>query len=1035
MVKGFTARTIDGARSNSNSGQASGPDRKIELNVEAEKGPVKFSEDSGLVQDPFAIDAATLRQAAEEPPRQKSWSPLQRLSFLTFPIVIAIAVLMWLGAFVWIYDMYSTSFGQASLIDYLGRAPFMDAVRQMIATVYTRNTVGLSLLALVVSFPFIYVWVTFWMLKGGRSLSRLILYLLHVRSIFSLVKTSALVFAACWAAVVAYGVVFYLIATKGLTLDAVANYYGGMLTAMYQAPFGGTNAAGQFVAPARLTVLAGLGGLAAAGLLIGFPIGKEVTRRQGQLMGDARLATLQDAYDFRLREKNGVVLGYKQGMLLRSDSDQHVMVVGSPGQGKSRSFVMPSMMNFAGSMFILDMSGELYEKTSGYMKKKGYEVYLIAPGQHGTHCFNPLDVISKNPHQRITDLQKLAQMLMPERLRSDSNDFWEESARILLVAMLGFVIECPDTRKSLSELYRILNSMSDERTAIAQLLERYGDHLSDQTRMQLTKFIGRHEKLGEGIAAEIGAKFNFLQNELIEAMTSVTTIPITEIRKRKMVIYLQADWNIIQMYERLISIFVQQMADNLVLLGPLRSGEHEVLMMLDEFGNGGRLDTVLTLAPLIRKNGVRFVFILQDGAQLERLYQRPGQKILMGSSTIKLYMNFQNVEDAQAVSTIAGVTTEYVNQPSYSYRHGRRDRGGSRMPLRVELLPVHALMQMKPEEAILQVTGMPIMRIMKLDSGGERQFRVIDKYEPIRKPQIQPRAWTIEDNERFKGRPGALEGAMTRQMLYPDARVVQQRVAALKAGGVTATALKEPSKPRPVDFLWQDIKGERHIFFSSLDELSIRLHLDATRKAGVSPEEVRIKANMAEKVEEKEEYAGKKEGRRPNSVRPGTSAGPVLRSSGSTTAADAMERSADTDLRDVDTKALMGRDRDDDDDLEVNVERLESSAYVPPTHYDRSPSLSRRDVARDEAHVVRSPILKRQEVSAQFGQLNAELNVMIEESAKAVEDIDVVAMNGGLKSMFQTTIQKMESEEAKEFIRRHAALVMEPIAEERADPD
>jgi type IV secretory pathway TraG/TraD family ATPase VirD4 len=228
---------------------------------------------------------------------------------------------------------------------------------------------------------------------------------------------------------------------------------------MYQAPFGGTNATGQFIAPAKLTVLAGLGGLAAAGFLIGFPIVRAVIQRERKVFGHSRLATLRDAADYRLREKSGIVLGYKQGMLLRSDSDQHVMVIGSPGQGKSRSFVMPTMMNYAGSMFILDMSGELYEKTSGYMKKKGYEVYLMAPGQHGTHCFNPLDVISKDPHQRITDLQKLAQMLMPERLRSDSNDFWEESARILLVAMLGFVIECPDTRKSLSELYRILNSI------------------------------------------------------------------------------------------------------------------------------------------------------------------------------------------------------------------------------------------------------------------------------------------------------------------------------------------------------------------------------------------------------------------------------------------------------------------------------------------------------------------------------------------------------------------------------------------------
>ncbi|MCO5067007.1 MAG: type IV secretory system conjugative DNA transfer family protein [Rhizobiaceae bacterium] len=1018
MAKGFTARPIDGGRRDLGDDVTDETERQIKVTRQpANDRPVRYSDDSGLLQDPFAIDEATLRQAAEEPPRQKQLTLLQRFSFLIFPFVIATAVLMWLAMFVFIYELYSTSFGQASFIDYLSRAPFMDGVKQIMVTVFTRNTVGLSLLALVVVFPFIYVWLTWWMLKGGRSLSRLILYLLRVRSVFSLLTTSGMVFAACWAGVVAYGVVFYLIASKGLTLSDVANYYGSALTAMYQAPFGGTSSAGQFIAPAKLTVLAGLGGLAAAGLLIGFPIGKAVMRREFQVFGNSRLATLQDAYDYRLREKTGVVLGYKQGMLLCSGSDQHIMVIGSPGQGKSRSFVMPTMMNYPGSMFILDMSGELYEKTSGYMKKKGYEVYLMAPGQHGTHCFNPLDVISKNPHQRITDLQKLAQMLMPERLRSDSNDFWEESARILLVAMLGFVIECPDTRKSLSELYRILNSMSDERTAIAQLLQRYGDHLSDQTRMQLTKFIGRHEKLGEGIAAEIGAKFNFLQNELIEAMTSVTTIPITEIRKRKMVIYLQADWNIIQMYERLISIFVQQMADNLVQLGPLRSGEHEVLMMLDEFGNGGRLDTVLTLAPLIRKNGVRFVFILQDGAQLERLYQRPGQKILMGTSTIKLFMNFQNVEDAQAVTQIAGVTTKMLPQPSYSYRHGRRDRGGSMMPMRVELLPVHELMQMKPEEAILQVTGMPIMRILKLDSGGERQFRAMDKYEEIRKPQIQPRAWTLEDDEAFKERPEAFEGVMTRQMLYPDVRVVRQRVAALKSGGVTGTALNEPSRTRPVDLLWQDIDGERHIFFSSLDELTIRLNLDATRVPGVMPGEAAAQPEDRAASDGARKKAREGEGRGPAEEKP---------------EADKKEkRASDPDLPDVDTRALMGGDRGDDDDLEVNVQALMKKGYIPPTHNDRSPSLSRQDVARDEADVVRSPVLKRQEVSGEFGKMNASLNAMLKESAKPVEDVDALAFNDGLESMWQTTIDRMESEEDRELVRAHAAVVMDPLQEDR----
>ncbi|WP_427147186.1 type IV secretory system conjugative DNA transfer family protein, partial [Rhizobium leguminosarum] len=646
------------------------------------------------------------------------WTGLQRASLFTLPVVLLSVVLLWLAFFTLIYDAYITSFGSPSYFDYVAQARIIDSVGYTWSIIHVRNTVGLSLLAFTLALPFLFFLLCLWMLKGGRALSRKILYLLHVRSMFSLIAHMALIFAAAYAGVIVYGVAFYLVATKAGEHAEIASYYGNHLAAMYQAPFGATDAAGAYQKPSRQTVLAALAGLAAASVIVGFPIGAAIQKRQRMIMGKARLATLKDAADFRLRDKHGIVLGLKQGLLLRNDGDQHVMVIGSPGQGKSRGFVIPTMMSFQGSQVVLDMSGELYEETSGYLNDKGYDVFLLAPGSKFTDGYNPLDLISEEPNQRITDLQKLTQMLLPERLRSDSSDFWEESARILLTAMLGFVLECPDTRKSLSELYRILNSMSDERKAIIQLLESYDPVLSDQTRMQLTKFAGRHEKLGEGIAAEIVAKLNFLQNPLVEALTSITTIPIDTIRKRKLIIYIQADWNAMQIYERLISMFIQQMADKLVQLGPLRNGEHEVLMMLDEFGNGGRIETVLTLAPLIRKNGVRFVFILQDGAQLERLYQRSGQKILMGASTIKLFMNFQNQEDATAVSMAAGKTTEWVEQSSYSHRHGRRQRSISKVPVSVDLLPVNTLMMMKPEEAILQVTGMPLMRIMKLDSGG-----------------------------------------------------------------------------------------------------------------------------------------------------------------------------------------------------------------------------------------------------------------------------------------------------------------------------
>ncbi|MBY5412823.1 type IV secretory system conjugative DNA transfer family protein [Rhizobium leguminosarum] len=910
------------------------------------------------------------------------WTRLQEVSILTFPVVVFGAAGIWLMFFTLIYDAYVVSFASASYYDYVAKAPLLDSIAYTWSIIHVRNTVGLSILAFVLAAPLVFFLLCLWMLKGGRALSRKILYLLHIRSLFTLIAHTALIFAATYAGVIVYGIVFYLVATRAGGHVDIADYYGNHLAAMYQAPFGATDAVGAYQRPSRQTVLAALAGLAAAGALVGFPIGAAIQKRQRMIMGKARLATLKDAADFRLRDKHGIVLGLKQGLLLRNDGDQHVMVIGSPGQGKSRGFVIPTMMSFQGSQVVLDMSGELFEETSGYLKDKGYEIFLLAPGSKLTDGYNPLDLISADPNQRITDLQKLTQMLLPERLRSDSSDFWEESARILLTAMLGFVLECPDTRKALSELYRILNSMSDERKAIIQLLENYEAVLSDQTRMQLTKFAGRHEKLGEGIAAEIVAKLNFLQNPLVEALTSITTIPIDSIRKRKMVIFVQADWNAIQIYERLISMFIQQMADKLVQMGPLRNGEHEVLMMLDEFGNGGRIDTVLTLAPLIRKNGVRFVFILQDGAQLERLYQRSGQKILMGASTIKLFMNFQNQEDATAVSMAAGRTTEWVEQSSYTHRHGRRDRSIVKVPVSVDLLPVNTLMTMKPEEAILQVTGMPLMRIMKLDSGGERMFSKVRKFKPATRPSMEPVEWTIADSDAF--RPIALdaETSLPRRSLSRDPRK-----------DIDFSAVNRPQQPQNMRFIVKD--GVRHVYISSLDELRHRLDLDEKREAGMTEEDLR---------EEKQEMTRK--------IQSAAKAGRQG------------ERSA---------SRASGAIPVDNVHLEIDQAKLNSNVYPGSPRATHN----RRDRFPDvqaEAGTSPSAILRRQDVRNAFGDDIQALNAAVFEQADA-GSFEPTELNADVALLIGTLSERLTEDSSKALLREFADLARDPLREDTEPPE
>src|SRR5690606_15295977 len=161
--------------------------------------------------------------STEQELERPKWSGFQQKSFFTFPVAFFVAVLIWLVFFIFLYDVYVTSFGGGSYFNYVSQAPIFDSARFTWSILGTRNTFGLALLAFVLAAPFLFAWFCLWMLKGGRALSRKILYLVHVRSMLSLIATTALVFVAAYLGAIIYGVVFYVIATKFGQTGAVAD--------------------------------------------------------------------------------------------------------------------------------------------------------------------------------------------------------------------------------------------------------------------------------------------------------------------------------------------------------------------------------------------------------------------------------------------------------------------------------------------------------------------------------------------------------------------------------------------------------------------------------------------------------------------------------------------------------------------------------------------------------------------------------------------------------------------------------------------
>ncbi len=79
-------------------------------------------------------------------------------------------------------------------------------------------------------------------------------------------------------------------------------------------------------------------------------------------------------------QDGGVPVGINDDLVLVDSSDSHTMVLGTTGSKKSRLIIMPTVRILADageSMIVSDPKSEIYERTSGYLKQKGYNISVI----------------------------------------------------------------------------------------------------------------------------------------------------------------------------------------------------------------------------------------------------------------------------------------------------------------------------------------------------------------------------------------------------------------------------------------------------------------------------------------------------------------------------------------------------------------------------------------------------------------------------------------------------------------------------------
>ncbi|OAI00904.1 hypothetical protein A1353_19025 [Methylomonas methanica] len=412
----------------------------------------------------------------------------------------------------------------------------------------------------------------------------------------------------------------------------------------------------------RTLVGSAVAGFAVIGGVVAIPL---IPRRRS-LHGDARFATLREITQRGLLSGDGIIIGKIGERYLSIPGQQGAILAAPPRSGKGVGVVIPNLLNFAGSVIVVDVKKENWEVTAGFRQQHGQAVHLFDPlsetGQ--TARWNPFFYVSDDPGIRINDVQRIAEMLYSVEANKDS--FWVLSARTLFLGIALYLFETPNSLRTIGEVLRQGMSGGTTGEGFVEhwkgiLARRRGgsNPLSWQCVSSIYEVIDLPPQTAGGIRKELTSKLALWLNPLLDAATSGNDFDLRDLRKRPASIYVGVKPDDLDRIRPVLSLFFQQaiglQTRELPEHNPLL--KHQLLLLLDECTALGRIPVIEISSGFLPGYNVRTLLVIQTPSQLRSVYGRDGADTIVKTLAGRIMFAPKDFMDAQEISNDLGSTT------------------------------------------------------------------------------------------------------------------------------------------------------------------------------------------------------------------------------------------------------------------------------------------------------------------------------------------------------------------------------------------
>lgn len=432
-----------------------------------------------------------------------------------------------------------------------------------------------------------------------------------------------------------------------------------------------------------------------------YEVKRFVEKHRGNTLASARFGKASELNQGGLNRKEGLIVAKAGSKPLRFNKPGHLITISKTRGGKGVSCVIPNLLDHKGSVFCVDIKGENFAITANRRTEFSHVINL-APFEHKSHCYNPLDFIRFGPDE-IDDASLIASMIVVLG-EASIDSFWDKEARSLITGLILYVVRHkPKDRQNLAEVRRLLTLGEADLDEVLDVM-MHSPH--EWIKRAASAFSQKADKERSAVISTAQSHTKVFDSERLVAITSHSDFKLEDMKHEVMSVYLNIPPHQIAVYRPYLRLMVglTQAAMTRSDIKPAKP----VLFLLDEFPALGKMP--VNGFAYLAGYGVSLWVFTQSIGQLQAIYGKQADAILSNCAVTQVWsLSPADFKTADHMSRTLGDTmvTTYsetrsgkrIFTPTRSYSDNRNQRTR-------KLLTPDEILCLPEQKTLLFVSGM-----------------------------------------------------------------------------------------------------------------------------------------------------------------------------------------------------------------------------------------------------------------------------------------------------------------------------------------